>query len=52
MGEKGVSVHRVLMAAGLALAPSFPAVECRAVYHTLTQAQLPGGKRGPLIFLD
>lgn len=52
MAEKGVSVHRVLLAAGLALAPSFPAVERRAVYHTLTQAQLPGGKRGPLIFLD
>lgn len=49
-GRERVSVHRVLLAAGLALAPSFPAVERRAVYHTLTQAQLPGGKRGLLIF--
>lgn len=52
MAEKGVSVHQVLPAAGLAPAPSFPAVECRALYHTLTQAQLLGGRRGALIFLD
>lgn len=50
MAEKGVSVHQVLPAASLALAPPFPAVESRALYHTLTQAQLLGGKRGLLFF--